>query len=187
MDSTQKSTLLAELERSSHALRSALQGMSEEQSGMRPAPDRWSVRECVEHLAVAEESMLKRLEAAVPAAEPVGTAARETHILERLSDRSRRFQAPEAAEPRGSFATLAGALRRFESVRARTVRFVEGCDMDLRQQASTHPALGAVNGQELLLMMVMHPVRHAGQIAEIREQIRGGCAATAASEEQSKA
>jgi hypothetical protein len=31
-----------------------------------------------------------------------------------------------------------------------------------------HPLIGAVSGQEMLLMMIGHPFRHAAQIRELR-------------------
>jgi hypothetical protein len=168
MDPAEERKVLDDLERGSQALRDALRGIGEEQAALRPGPDRWSVLDCVEHLAVVEEYLLGQLEAATPALTPVGTALREARIAERAGDRSRPVEAPEFVRPRGRFATLAEALRCFESVRGRTVRFVECCQKDLRQQATTHPLIGAVNGHEILLMMALHPARHAKQIAEIR-------------------
>jgi hypothetical protein len=173
MDSAEKRKMLDDLEAGSQALRDALDGIGQEQAAVRPAPDRWSVLDCVEHLAVVEEYLLGRLESAQPALEPVGTALREARIAERGADRSRRVPAPEMAHPRGRFATLVEALGHFQSMRARTVRFVENCRLDLRRQATTHPLIGAVNCHETLLMMAMHPVRHAKQIAEIRAAVSG--------------
>jgi hypothetical protein len=167
MDPAEKRKMLDDLERGNQALRDALQGIGEERAAWRPGPDRWSVLDCVEHLALVEGYLLGQLEAATPALTPVGTALREARIAERAVDRSRPVPAPESARPRARFATLAEALQRFETVRGRTVRFVECCEVDLRQQATTHPIIGAVNCNELLLMMALHPVRHASQITEI--------------------
>ncbi len=168
MDTAEKRKMLDDLERGAQALREALRGIGEDQAALRPGTDRWSVLDCVEHLAVVEESLLGRLEAAVFSPEPVGTTQREARIVERAGDRSRPVSAPEGARPRGRFATLAEALKHFEDVRQRTVRYVEDSQQDLRRQATTHPLIGAVNCHETLLMMAFHPVRHALQIAEIR-------------------
>jgi hypothetical protein len=46
---------------------------------------------------------------------------------------------------------------------------VEGFSDDLRFWLTDHPLIpGPVNCYEILLMMSVHPVRHAEQIAEIR-------------------
>ncbi|MGO9260794.1 MAG: DinB family protein [Bryobacteraceae bacterium] len=168
MDPAEKRKMLDDLERGSQALRDAVLGVSEEQAALRPGPDRWSVLDCVEHLAAVEEYLLGQLEAATPALAPVGSALREARIAERAGDRSRPVPAPESVRPRARFATLAEAVQCFESVRGRTVRFVECCEKDLRREATTQPLIGAVNCHEVLLIMALHPTRHAKQIAEIR-------------------
>jgi hypothetical protein len=169
MEPAEKQKMLEELERGSQALRDAVQGLGEEQAALRPGPDRWSVLDCVEHLVVVEEFLLRQVETATPAITPVGTARREALIAERAGDRTRRVPAPETVHPQARFATLAEAVERFAAVRARSVRFVEGCQIDLRRQATMHPLIGAVNCHEMLLMLALHPVRHAKQIVEIRE------------------
>src|SRR5580704_19313857 len=63
MDPVEKRKMLDDLERGSQALRDALRGIGEEQAAWRPGPDRWSVLDCVEHLAVVEEYLLGQLEA----------------------------------------------------------------------------------------------------------------------------
>lgn len=171
MTEEERRHLLGELERGARELRQALEGLEEELAARKPAPDRWSVLDCVEHVAVVEQHLLGRLEAAAPAAGPVGTLQREARIMERAGDRSRPVPAPEMAHPRGRFASVSEALAHFEAARARTVRFVAECGIDLRGQATTHPLIGAVNAQETVLMMALHPVRHAKQIAEIRAEL----------------
>jgi hypothetical protein len=98
---------------------------------------------------------------------------REGLIAKRGADRSRRIAAPEMVKPCGTYASVAAALAAFESLRERTVRYVEGCDEDLRAKVTTHPLLGAVNCYETMLMIALHPKRHADQIREIVGQPPG--------------
>lgn len=168
MDPAEKAKMIEEMARGSRALHDAVRGISADQAALRPAPDRWSVLECVEHLAVVEEYLLGQMESAVPSETPVGSEARARRIAERAADRSRPFSAPEVAHPHGRFATLAQALDRFDSLRARTVQFVENCPVDPRTLAGAHPLVGPINCYETMFAMAMHPVRHAEQIREIR-------------------
>ena len=55
--------LLIELEDSRSALANAVAGVTEEGSRRKPAPDRWSVLECLEHVARVEERFLGWLDA----------------------------------------------------------------------------------------------------------------------------
>jgi hypothetical protein len=114
--------------------------------------------------------MRNRMLAATQAEAPVHNVRREEAILARGADRSRRVQAPDVALPAGRFQTLEAAIQHFLSQREHTIRFVTECDRDLRAMITSHPVLGAVNCHETLLLMAVHPQRHAKQIAEIRAQ-----------------
>jgi len=128
---------------------------------------RWSVVECVEHVVMGEEVMFASLSTAAVAA-PARNESRERAILERGGNRERRVAAPLSTLPAARFASLAEAWRHFFAARARTQRFVRDCPRDLRALAATHPIFGPLNGYELLLLMAVHPLRHAYQIREIR-------------------
>ena len=168
METHEKEKLLADLESGRKALLDALAGLTDEVAARCPAPGRWSVIECVEHLAVAEEYLFSQLLAAYSPAGPVGNRAREARIMVGGADRSRTMPSPEAAIPKGRFATLAEAVEGFQAARRRTIQYVEDCTGDLRALAATNPIIGAVNCYEMLLVMAVHPLRHAKQVAEIR-------------------
>jgi len=93
---------------------------------------------------------------------------REALIVARAADRSRKVPAPEVAHPRGRFATLSEAVESFCRSREQTIAYISSCQEDLRRLTMEHPMIGAVSGQEMLLMMIGHPFRHAGQIRELR-------------------
>jgi hypothetical protein len=99
--------------------------------------------------------------------EPVINSRRERAIIERGADRSRKVNAPDVALPRGRFLTLREAMGAFVESRDRTIQFVENCCDDLRTLLADHPVVGRVNGHETLLLIAVHPLRHAGQIEEI--------------------
>ena len=157
------------LDQGSRALLDSLDGLDDAAAALRPGEGRWSVLECVEHVAVAEELLLSRLIAAIPA-QPSRNEVRERAILERGADRTRRALAPEATRPIGRFSTLAEALSHFQEARQRTRRFLRECPADLRALTAVHPIIGPVNGYELVLILSQHPVRHAAQIREIRSE-----------------
>lgn len=156
------------------ALGKALDGIDERMAVRQPGPGRWSVLECVEHLAIAEQLLLSRLTSAVRSDGSHPNPAREAKILERGLDRTTSVQASEAGRPHGRFRNLDEALSFFDSVRTETVRFVEGFSGDPRCWLTSHPLIpGPVNCYEILLLMSIHPVRHARQIGEIRAALAG--------------
>ena len=161
-----KQDLLTILDEGRDAFISALSNVTDDVARRNPGPGRWSVLECAEHVAVAEEYMLMQLQSATPA-EPVINAAREYAIKKRAGVRTTRVEAPDAAKPIGRFSSITEAIEHFLVWRDRTIQLVQAAE-DLRAIATTHPVIGPVNGYEMLLMMAMHPRRHALQIAEIR-------------------
>jgi hypothetical protein len=121
----------------------------------------------VEHLAASEDYLFGQIVAASSGA-PMVNEKREALIVARGLDRTRPVPAPEVGRPAGRFATLAEAVRHFLASRERTIRFVENCGEDLRSKLTSHPIIGSVNCQEMLLMIAVHPHRHVKQIEEIK-------------------
>jgi hypothetical protein len=168
MTTDEKDALLNELVAGRDKLLEAVAGVTEDLAVRIPAERKWSIRDCVEHLVMAEENLMGRVRASQPADAQIGSPEREARILARGADRSRTVQAPETAQPCGRFSTLTEAADQFGAVRAQTLRFLESCREDLRLKVAAHPILGPVNCYEMLLMIAMHPRRHANQIEEIK-------------------
>jgi uncharacterized damage-inducible protein DinB len=151
------------------ALDVALAGLDPESATLKPAPDRWSIVEIVEHLAASEEFLLGRLHQSAPSATSHADPAREARLESLALNRERRIDAPAPVLPTGACATLAQALRRFRAVRAQTIQFVENFSGDLRSSLVEHPLIARpLNCYEMLLLMALHPIRHAAQITELR-------------------
>lgn len=171
MQPEERADLLEWLERGRRTFRDAVAGLTEHEAARVPGEGRWSVRDCAEHVAVVEEYLYQRLLEGRPDPAAAIPPGREALIRARAADRSRKVPAPEAAVPSGRYPTLDEALAAFEKARARTVKFVETCEGDLRAKVTVHPILKAVNCHETLCMMAAHPERHAKQVAEIRAGI----------------
>jgi hypothetical protein len=164
----EKERILADLESGRNVLLEALSGVTEDTAAVSPAPGKWSILECVEHLAVSEEYLFGQIEASHPSEAPIVNEKRESLIVARGLDRTRPVQSPDVGRPAARFSTLAAALQSFLAAGERTIRFVESCGEDLRAKSTTHPIIGTVNCYETLLMIAVHPHRHAKQIAEIK-------------------
>ena len=81
------------------------QGLSDAQMKFKPGPDRWSVAETLEHIAVAEDYLLGNVTQNIMKA-PAGPANRDTAkldamILAAVPDRSQKRQAPSPLVPKG--------------------------------------------------------------------------------------
>jgi hypothetical protein len=160
--------IVQNLERSREEFLAALAGLSEAQAKARPEPERWSVLECVEHVAFVEDRFYAWLESAKKLDTPRRDREKELTLMAKVPDRTVRVKAPEAVVPIGRLATLDEAIEQFKSRRARSIQFAEDrCD-DLYSLAAEHPRFGPVNGVELLIITAGHSRRHAEQIREAR-------------------
>lgn len=160
---------LAYLAQSEKGLVEAVQGLSETQWSFKPAPDRWSVAEVVEHVAVVEDVVGQKIftqyaKAPAPAADRDAKQI-DAMILERVTDRTTKFQAPPAAQPTGRW-TPEGALERFLAARGETTSILK-TNPDLRGHVVAHPVFGPLDGYQWILAVAAHTERHTKQIREV--------------------
>jgi hypothetical protein len=154
------------------ALANALSGIDETLARRRPRAESWSVLDCVEHLTLTERALLHRLKESKVCDESREDRAREARFQDLALNRLRRIEAPEPVRPAGGSPGVEQALEGFRVARKDTVRFVENFSGDLRWSVTQHPLITRpVNCYEMLLLMAMHPRRHALQIAEIRRAL----------------
>ena len=171
MSPADRSEIVDILEKSREEFRAAAAGLPESLAKTRPEADRWSVLECVEHVATVEDMFLKRLASGEYTEAPPEDKAKEAALAARIVDRSSRRQAPETVLPRGRFTSLAEGLERFEDARALSLRFAQERAADLYTLASMHPAFGQLNGVEAMIIIASHSRRHAEQIREARSAV----------------
>jgi uncharacterized damage-inducible protein DinB len=170
MDAIERAEIVRRLEESRDVLLAAVEGISDQEAAVRRTPERWSVAECVEHVAVVERRMLAMIRRHFTLLDaPVETREREGKLLHVGSSRKRRFEAPPSAQPTGS-KLLSAALQDFMEARRASLAYISQTTDDLRARTVEHPVAGTITAQECLMLLVAHPARHAEQI---REEIRG--------------
>jgi DinB superfamily len=172
MSPKEKSQIIQMLERSREEFNAAASGVEESRGADKPAPDRWSVVECVEHVAFVEGRFLDRLENSPREEAPAADEQKEVHLAASIPDRSNRVVAPEAVRPTGRWASLAEALDQFNAARTRTIQFAEAEGAEVYARSVDHPRFGKLNGMELLVVIAGHSRRHADQIREIRASLK---------------
>jgi hypothetical protein len=171
MDEHERHAMIESLNNGRDVLLISIRGVPDNLAIKRPSPERWSVLECVEHVAVAEEYLLAQIVASKRCDVSAINKKREAAIQERGLDRTRRIDAPDVAKPTGRFDMLQSAVQHFLLCRERTIQFVGDCTDDPRAMLTEHPIIGRVNCYEMLLMMALHPQRHAKQIEDIRADV----------------
>jgi hypothetical protein len=158
---------LSSLEASAKELDRAVYNLQPAQWTFKPTIDRWSIAECVDHLAVVEERVLNALKGRDRPAEPVSMT--DAQLLERLGDRSKPIAAPELVYPTGRSGDGPATFAAFHRVRRETIAFVATTGPSLRSQTMPHPAFGLLDGYQWVITMAGHVCRHLQQIDEIKQ------------------
>jgi cysteine synthase A len=175
--------LLLHLDRTRAALREAVDSIPAVHRERRPSPDRWSVAEVLEHLAIVERRIAGRLadglnkansdKASASHGENPGAAASSGPVVDpaqlaRFADRRQRFKTSEASEPKSGI-TAGEAWTALDAVRADVIRLVRESDaFPLADPIAPHPVFGPWTFRQWVVFAGGHDARHADQIREMR-------------------
>ena len=161
-------TLRTALNADRRALRAAVDRVPESLRTVKPAPDRWSVADVLEHLSIVERGALMRVRALIQEAPLVDTPAALTPIdRDFIKNRTRRLVAPDRIQPTGTVSVDA-ALAALEASRDELLAVLNEAEgRDLSKVTQTHPALGPLDGYQWIAIIGGHELRHSLQIEEI--------------------
>jgi DinB superfamily len=167
---------VAELESSRKVFLEATSGLSEAQWNFKPAPDRWSIAECAEHIGVTEAFILNLIteQALKGPAEPEKrpqVQGKDAAMMAMARDRSAKFKAPESIQPTRRWATSGEITKNVLENRARTIEFVSTTQEDLRDHFMDHPVFKTLDTYQWILLTSAHMRRHTAQILEVKADL----------------
>ena len=173
LSAAEREIALASLQATHDAFLNSIAGLSEKQWKFKPAPDRWSVAEVSEHIAVSESSIFGLVQKQImtsPAApeKRAEVAGKDATVLKMVPDRSHKAQAPEFLKPTNRWATEADVAKAFEDSRKTTMDYVRTTNDDLRDHFGPHPMLGPLDAYQWILLISAHSERHTKQIEEVK-------------------
>ncbi|MFY9683676.1 MAG: DinB family protein [Candidatus Sulfotelmatobacter sp.] len=157
------------LEQTRDGVVAAVKGLSGAQMKFKPAPDRWSVAETLEHIALAENDAHNLFVQAMksPAGPPDPDSAKvDAMIMAMVPDRSHKAQAPPQLVPTGRW-TPSETLDHFLKSRAEAIALMKSTP-DLREHLADSPFGQKWDAYEFLLFGAAHSERHTKQINEVK-------------------
>ena len=162
---------LAYLESTRANVLAATNGLSEAQWNFKPAPDRWSVAQVMEHIAASEDFIRDGLIKEKVMVSAVGPRDRDVKkiddaVVKMVPDRSHKAQAPEPLVPNNRFGSPEGSLKHFLESRATTEQYLKTTS-GLRDHVMDGP-VGKMDGYEFILFIAAHSERHTKQIEEVK-------------------
>jgi hypothetical protein len=166
----EKDHALQYLETTKKGVLEATKGLSEAQWNFKPAPDRWSVAQVMEHIAAAEDFIRGLVKEKVMMA-PAGEAGRDVKktddaVLAMVPDRTNKVQAPEPLVPTNRFGSPDGSIKHFVESRATTEDLLKTAT-GMRDHVMDSP-MGKLDGYEFVLLIAAHSERHTKQINEVK-------------------
>jgi hypothetical protein len=157
--------VLAHFDMTEAWLVSELTGLSDAQLTFKMTPESWSIKDVLEHLAIAEPQYWTQLQDSLQ--QPIGYKSESTDaaILWYGIDRTNRTTTGEARVPKGQFANARESLASFRKLRATMTTFARDTQEDLRGRQLKG---GNMDAYQWLLMISTHSQRHIMQIREIK-------------------
>ena len=170
MEQAERAELIEELREVGKQFCAEASNLTVAQAKFKSAPDRWSIEECVEHVATVEKGFFKRLqEQGTPAPDATPTPVRsEAELRKEIVDRTIKKTAPETVRPTGRYGSLDAALDSFRASREEAIAYLANGKDDLFDRCVMHPRLGALTSRQAFIFIIQHPVRHLAQIREIK-------------------
>lgn len=174
-------TIVAETGKVSDEAQRLTAGLSDAQMNWKPAPDSWSIAQCLEHLAVTGEKWVPYLTAAITSGrERWPTSAAVPYLPSRIGgwlirqvvpEAKRKVPAPKVFRP-SEAGTIHDALNRFlqrQEAFLRFVRAADGLDYNKTRLRSPVTPLMRYSLADAFVVAVVHCQRHLAQAKRVKE------------------
>jgi len=172
MSNADREHLLVHFEMTGQMLAEQVRGLSQAQLEYKASPDRWSIRECVSHLAVAEPDYWRGLMKAVkapPDMQGKKSAATDADIMWYGIDRVVHTKTGGGHEKVDTYKDLSVALGKFQALRATMMEYIKTTQDDLRAHSFRFGDEGEpIDCWQWMLEISTHAERHLQQIREIK-------------------
>ena len=163
------------LKETQSAVFDAVKNLNKAQLTYKPAEDKWSIEECIKHIAAAEQILWmmaeESLKQPVNPGEKAAIKFTDEELIHAVKDRSHKSKTFAALEPSNSpYKTMAEALTSFKENREKLIAFVRSTQEDLRNHVLVLPN-GTYDTYQFILLISAHSDRHTQQIEELKANI----------------
>lgn len=153
-------------------LETAVDGLSDHQLNFKPAPDRWSVAQCVEHIVLTAPKLNEYLQTALDGpANPERKSEvkmKDEDIMAGITNREYKAQASEDLIPSQGMINVEQRLEELDHHYDLLLRSLDEFTMeDLRNRIMDAP-FGAVDTYQFAIFIPGHTARHTLQIEEVK-------------------
>jgi hypothetical protein len=169
MSQEDREHLLVHVEMTTQMVAEQVRGLSRAQLEYKASSDRWSIREVVSHLAVAEPDYWRDIQKALKAEPDMNgkkSSASDADILWYGIDRVVHTKTGGGHEKVDTYKDLNVALGKFQALRATMIEYIKTTNDDMR--AHSFGERQPIDCWQWMLEISTHAERHIQQIREIK-------------------
>jgi uncharacterized damage-inducible protein DinB len=153
-------------------IRDAVKGLSQAQLQFRPAADKWSVEDCLKHIAMSEQMLwgmvAGNLKQPATPEKRSEVKFKDEDVIKNVEDRTNKVKTFAPLEPVNTpFKTAEEAMASFRENRDKLIDYVNTTNDDLRNHINQLP-VGVYDSFQMLLFIGAHSNRHMKQINEVK-------------------
>ena len=153
-------------------LQEAVKGLSAAQLTYKISADKWSVQECVYHIAISEKNLWAKLESSMggPATpeKKKDLTITDEQVLTMIEDRTNKRKTSGPFEPENTgYNNFDEAMTDFKTARTAHIKYIKATSEDLRNHF-VQMSFGLLDCYQLCLMISAHTSRHTQQLREVK-------------------
>ena len=170
--SKERRFLIEELKESKAGVQKSVKGLNERQLAFKPSKGAWSINECLQHVAIAENNLWNITYAALKQTSTVeitaGIKLEDDEVIKILATRDKKLEAPDSFKPlKAKWVNTEKTLEAFKDNRAALIKYAKTSTEDMRNHILQTP-IGTVDAYQMLLYISAHTKRHILQIEEVK-------------------
>jgi hypothetical protein len=156
-------------------LQDAIKGLSAAQLDYKISADKWSVKECVYHIAISEKNLWAMLETSMKAGptpeKKKDLKVTDEQVVKMIEDRTTKVKTIAPFEPQNTpYKNLNEALNDFKTTRTAHIKYIKATSEDLRNHFVQMP-FGLLDCYQLCLLISSHTNRHMQQLNEVKASV----------------
>jgi len=170
MTDADREHLLVHFEMTTQMVAEQVRGLSPAQLEYKASPDRWTIRQVISHLAVAEPDYWREIQKALKAAPDMKvkkSTATDADIMWYGIDRVVHTKTGGGHEKVDTYKDLNEALGKFQALRATMIEYIKSTPDDMRAHSFGDDA-NVIDCWQWMLEISTHAERHIQQIREIK-------------------
>ena len=174
LSTKERKTAISYLKETKNLFLKTVSGLNKAQLDFKPAPDKWSIRQCIEHLIITEkntsDAALRNLQQPSEPSRRKEIAIKDEQIIRVITQQSvQPLAVDELSQPvKSRLKTTGRRIDEFKSLREKNINFLKTTTADLRNHFIEYPAVGTMDNYQFLLMLAARTRQYTMLINEIK-------------------